>query len=403
MDTQSIAPIARQHRDVAAADNEVLSLGIELDYVELYVADIEIAAAEFVERYGFVAAAHAGSDELGFRSIALVQGQITLVLTQGIAGEHPAKGYVLAHGDGVADIALRTKDARAAFAQAVARGARPVAEPVEHRSDDGTVVCATVAGFGDVVHTFVQRDAESGALPAVFTTADQLTATPGPGQTPTERSGSRPSPGTQPCDPQLSAGLLAVDHFAICVPAHELDATVEFYLSVLGFRQIFSERIEVGAQAMDSKVVKSPSGSVTFTVIAPDPRAVPGQIDAFLERHRGAGVQHVAFSTHNAVGAVRALIARGVEFLPTPSAYYTALQQRVALTAHTVDEVRALGLLVDTDHGGQLFQIFTRSTHRRRTLFFEVIERLGAETFGSANIKALYDAVEEDRRRGRSL
>jgi 4-hydroxymandelate synthase len=199
-------------------------------------------------------------------------------------------------------------------------------------------------------------------------------------------------------------GLLEIDHFAVCVNIGELDETITYYQQALGFTEIFEERIVVGSQAMMSKVVQSRSGDITFTVIQPDPLADPGQIDEFLKNHDGSGVQHIAFSSDDAARSVRTLGARGVEFLSTPSTYYELLGQRVELRRHGLDALRELNILVDEDHGGQLFQIFTRATHARRTLFFEVIERLGAKTFGSSNIKALYEAVELERQRenGRS-
>jgi len=166
---------------------------------------------------------------------------------------------------------------------------------------------------------------------------------------------------------------------------------------VLGFRRIFDEHIVVGAQAMNSIVVQSRSGSVTFTILEPDAAADSGQIDEFLRGHGGAGVQHIAFETDDAVRTVRALADRGVGFLHTPAAYYEQLARRVAVRRHDVADLQKLSLLVDCDHDGQLFQIFTACTHPRGTLFFEIVERLGAKTFGTSNIKALYEAVQAER------
>ncbi|KJS57039.1 4-hydroxyphenylpyruvate dioxygenase [Streptomyces rubellomurinus subsp. indigoferus] len=349
-----------------------------MDHVELYVEDLERAAAEWTGRYRFAVVGTAGGPADGCRSLALRQGRILLVLTEGTDEEHPAAVYVRRHGSGVARIALRTGDASAALAHAVDRGARPLAGEV-----GGTAV-AELAGFGDVVHTLVERDAADDGLPPGFRPVDTGTGA----DTATGAGSDGPEP-----------GLLEIDHFAVCVNVGELDATVAFYRQALGFREIFEERIAVGSQAMLSKVVQSRSGDITFTVIQPDPAADPGQIDDFLKNHGGSGVQHIAFSSEDAVGSVRALSGGGVEFLSTPATYYELLARRVELRRHGLEALRELNLLVDEDHGGQLFQVFTRSTHPRRTLFFEVIERLGAETFGSSNIKALYEAVELDRLR----
>lgn len=234
------------------------------------------------------------------------------------------------------------------------------------------ITTATIVGFGDVVHTFVQRafDVDDARLP-----------------------GLTPESGTAGGE---TTGLLAVDHFAVCLEAGQLEPTVQFYCDVLDFQMIFTEHIVVGAQAMNSKVVQSRSGGVTLTLIEPDLTREPGQIDQFVKNHAGAGVQHIAFTAEDIVRAVDLLRSRGVEFLSTPAAYYRLLAARLELDRHSLDDLRRLDLLADSDHDGQLFQIFARSTHPRRTFFFEVIERLGATTFGSGNIRTLYEAVEQE-------
>jgi 4-hydroxymandelate synthase len=370
------------HDDAPRDDASVEDL--RLDHVELYVEDLDRKVADWTGGYGFTVVGTAGSPAEGFRSVALRQGRILLVLTESTTDEHPAAAYVHSHGDGVARIALRAPDVAAVFDHAVRNGARPLAEPMRHEGP-GVVVTATVSGFGDVVHSLVQRAEEDlSGLPEGFVPVDA--AVDGP-----HAQGGRPSADLP--------GLVEVDHFAVCVNIGELDDTIAFYRQALGFREIFEERIVVGTQAMLSKVVQSRSGDITFTVIQPDPVADAGQIDEFLKNHDGAGVQHIAFSSDDAARSVRTLGGAGVEFLTTPATYYELLGQRVRLRKHDLAELGELNILVDEDHGGQLFQIFTRSTHARRTLFFEVIERLGAETFGSSNIKALYEAVELERHR----
>ncbi len=327
---------------------------LTVDHIGLRVVDLDAWTTEFVHGYGLTVTDAPDRTGAG-RTAVLARGGIRLVLRQPPHEGHPDAVYTRRHGDGVADIALGTADAAGAFAEAVRRGARPLAEPVER---DG-VVTASVAGFGDVAHTFVQR-------PAARPTADAAAT---------------------------DTGLRQVDHFAVCVEAGELDTTVAFYQRVLDFRMIFEERITVGAQAMNSKVVQSRSGLVTLTVIEPDTTRDPGQIDGFLKNHGGAGVQHVAFTTDDIVHTVTAMRSAGVEFLATPDAYYGRLPERLALSRHSSGQLGSLRILADEDHAGQLFQIFTRSTHPFRTLFFEVIERAGATTFGSGNIRALYEAV----------
>jgi len=337
----------------------------EIDYVEMYVGNLEVAAFSWVDQYAFAVAGTSRSAD--HRSVTLRQGPTTLVLTEPTSDRHPAAAYLQTHGDGVADIALSTSDVAAAFEAAVRAGAEPVRGPEQHTEAEPhePVVTATIGGFGDVVHTLVQRDRSAAASPTVTGSGD--------------------------------VDLLGIDHFAVCLEAGDLGPTVAFYERALGFRQIFEEHIVVGAQAMNSMVVQSASRAVTLTLIEPDLNADPGQIDEFVKNHHGAGVQHIAFNSEDAVRAVRALSRRGVEFLKTPETYYDMLGARITLETHSLDDLRATNILADEDHGGQLFQIFTASTHSRHTLFFEVIERQGAETFGSSNIKALYEAVELER------
>ncbi|TDB81621.1 4-hydroxyphenylpyruvate dioxygenase [Micromonospora sp. KC721] len=343
---------------------------LSLDHIEFYVSDLADETRRLVDGFGF--AVYAGTDPtapLEARSAGVGREEIRLVLTEPLVGDHPAAAYVEKHGSGVADISFGVADPATAFTEAVRRGARPVSPP---RERDG-VVQATVMGFGDVAHTFVRR---TGDLDA------------------------RHLPGLLPhhgAEPSWDSGLTAVDHFAVCLEPGQLDPTVQFYETVLDFRMIFEERIVVGAQAMNSKVVQDASGAVTLTLIEPDVSRSPGQIDEFLKNHGGAGVQHVAFTATDIVRAVREAGERGVEFLSTPDTYYAMLPQRLELARHTVTDLRDVNVLVDEDHHGQLFQIFTRSAHPRRTFFLEMVERLGARTFGSGNIKALYEAVEAQR------
>ena len=335
-----------------------------LDHVGFYVSDLAETRRWWTDSFGFSVYAK------GDHAVGLGSNQIHLVLTQP-AGDNPGTAYLAKHGDGVSDIALRTTDAAAAYQEAVARGATPVSPPTRH----GDVITATIGGFGDVEHTFVQRadGTDERALP-----------------------GFHPVPvGTGPSRYSLGD----VDHFAVCVESGTVDATVEFYAKVLDFELIFVERIEVGTQAMTTKVVQSRSGSVTFTLIEPDVTREPGHIDGFLKDHAGAGVQHIAFSTDNIVEAVSAVHNNGVTFLSTPDMYYRLLPERVELARYTVDELKQFSVLVDEDHDGQLYQIFTKSVHPRNTIFMELIERLGARSFGSGNIASLYEAVELERQR----
>ncbi len=339
-----------------------------IDHVEFYVADLEAAAAALCRDFGF---AHAGPHSLedrdarpAGRSVLLRQGTIALVLTAADSPGHPAAGYVWRHGDGVASIAFRTDDVAKTFDQAINGGARPIAAPSYADHDGSRVGQAVVSGFGDITHRLVERAASAAAR--------QEDA--GPGGMFTE-----------------------LDHVAICLPAGQIDVTVRFYREAFGLAHVFDERIEVNGQAMISQVVQDEAGAVTFTLIEPDPDLNPGQIDEFLDSHGGAGVQHLALRTADIAHAVRTLSGRGVRFLAAPGGYYRQLEPRLGALAIPVEVLREVNVLADRDKWGQLFQIFTRSAHERGTFFIELIERRGALTFGSGNIKALYEALGEEQ------
>ncbi|GAA1610843.1 4-hydroxyphenylpyruvate dioxygenase [Catellatospora bangladeshensis] len=345
-----------------------------IDHLEFYVGDARQTAYYLCTAFGFRVCGQGGPQTglTGQRSLLLQHGDIRIVLTSGLVPEHPATQYVGRHGDGVAIIAFQTDDATGLYEAVVSRGAAALAGPQVHENADGRVVTASVSGFGDVTHRLVERHGNPWEfLPGTF----EMTLP------------------EQSFDADL---LRVIDHCAICVPAGELGATSRYYQDVFGFAEIFEEYIEVGGQGMDSKVVQSQSRQVTFTLIEPDLSRKPGQIDDFLSWHAGAGVQHVAFRTDDIVTAVRTFAEKGVGFLSTPQAYFDALEQRLGSVDLPIAELRSLGVLVDTDHYGQLYQIFTQSMHVRRTLFLELIERHGALTFGSSNIKALYEAKERE-------
>jgi 4-hydroxymandelate synthase len=339
-----------------------------VDHVEFYAGDAEQTARHLAEAYGFRRLGQSGPGLPGQRTILLGQGGIRVLVTAATDPAHPVAAHVERHGDGVARIGLRVADAAEAYAEAVSRGASPLAEP---RAWGPGVVTAEVSGPGALAHRLVERRGDA-FLPG----------------------GIEPLPVAAPAGPDL---LEIVDHTALCVPGGALDETVRFYTEVFGFKEIFEERVEVGDQAMDSKVVQSGSGEVTFTIVAPDPALRPGQLDDFLRANGGAGVQHLALSTRDIAGAVATFGARGVRFLKTPESYYDAIERRLGEVGLSVAALRGGNILVDRDHWGEMFQIFTESTVERRTFFFEVIERHGALTFGSNNIKALYEAKERAR------
>ena len=346
---------------------------LSIDHVEFYVGDAIAMTQSLCDVYGFRVYGRGGPETglPGQRSILLGQGAIRILLTSGLHEDHPASQFVARHGDGVAVIGFRT-DA-GAYPEAVAAGATSIGPPRSWGNDKARVVTAEIAGFGEVVYRLIERH----GLDSEFL------------------------PGAIVMEPDAAAGaagdlLTLIDHAALCVPAGELDPTVAFHEQVLGFTVIFQEYVEVGAQGMLSKVVQSPAGGATFTIIEPDPSRQAGQIDDFLTWHGGAGVQHLAFLTHDIVEAVRTFSERDAGFAVTPSSYYDMLGARLGPTEIPVEALRPLGILVDRDHWGQMYQIFAKSTHIRRTYFHELIERRGARTFGMSNIPALYAAKDRE-------
>jgi 4-hydroxymandelate synthase len=345
-----------------------------MDHIEFYVGDARQAAQYLCSAYGFRVHGHGGPETglPGQRSVLLGQHHIRLLLTSGLQPDHPASKFVARHGDGAAVMAFSTDDAAAAFKAAVDGGGTGLSHPRTWADGAAPVVTADVAGFGDVVYRLVERHGAESFLPGAIEMVPDA-------------------------DPAAGDGLLRlIDHAAVCVPVGELDATIARHERAFGFAVIFEEYIEVGEQGMRSKVVQSPSGGVTFTFMEPDISRRPGQIDDFLAWHHGAGVQHVAFGTDDIVRAVRTFADRGVEFAPTPSSYYDELAPRLGATELEPGALRPLGILVDRDHWGQMYQIFAKSTHIRRTYFIELIDRHGARTFGTSNIPALYAAKERE-------
>ena len=347
----------------------------DVDHIELYVGDAIAAAQSLRTAYGFRVYGRGGPDTglPGQRTILLGQGDIRILLTSGLHRDHPASQFVAKHGDGVAVTAFRTDSAATAYTDAVGAGGSGIRQPRTWENEAACVVTAEVAGFGDVIYRLVERHGADAQF----------------------------QPSAIEMEPGAAAGadddlLRSIDHVAVCMPAGELDSTVAFHERVFGLEVTFQEYIDVGDQGVTSKVVQSPSGGVTFTILEPDLSRQAGQIDDFLAWHDGAGVQHVAFLTKDIVRAVRTFTGRGVEFALTPSSYYDMLAARLGGTDIAVETVRPLGILADRDHYGQMYQIFAKSTHIRRTFFLELIDRHGARTFGTSNIPALYAAKERE-------
>lgn len=351
---------------------------LDFDHVEMCVEELEQSALFYISTLGFRVLAEAGPETglEGLRCLVLQQGGLVLRLTSPLeSDDSPEAEFLRRHGDGVRDIALRTPDAVAAFHEAVRRGARPVREPEVFVQGASRVIRATVASVGDVVHSFIQREGpEAGLFPGLFQ--------------PTARF---PLP--------VVSSFIALDHVAICLEQGTLVNAVRFFEDVLGFRQSHVEDIRTEYSGMNSRVVQSPNGRVCFPLMEPISGVRRGQIDGFLERNQGPGVQHVALLTEDISHAVRLLQASDLAVLDVPKAYYEALEARVGRLEEDVESLRSLNVLVDRDDSGLLLQAFTRSIHSRHTFFLEVIERRESIGFGGANIRALFEAVEREQAR----
>jgi 4-hydroxyphenylpyruvate dioxygenase len=351
-----------------------------VDHVEFFVGNAKQAAYFYSRAFGFRTVAYAGL-ETGTRdraSYVLQQGRIRLVLTGALHSGSPIAEHQRHHGDGVKAIALSVPSADRAWREATTRGARGVVEPHEVSDEHGTVRLATIATYGETLHTFVERGDYKGAfLPGYEAVEDG-----------TEDSGM----------------LLGIDHVVGNVELGRMEEWVKFYEDVFGMTEMIhftDSDISTEYSALMSKVVSDGKGLVKFPINEPAEGKRKSQIDEYLEFYEGAGAQHIAVSTRDIVGTVRAMRERGVEFLTIPDAYYDEVPSRVPEVKEQLDDLRAQGILVDHDDEGYLLQIFTKPVGDRPTVFFEVIERHGARGFGDGNFKALFEAIErEQERRG---
>src|SRR3954468_1049985 len=348
-----------------------------IDHVEFYVGNALQAASFWVRALGFKEAAYAGL-ETGVRDRAshvLEQGRIRIVLTGALTPDHEIGRHVARHGDGVKVIALSVPDADHAYREAVARGAEGVREPWEAADEHGTVRMATVATYGETLHTFVDRSDYHGPfLP------DYLARAVAPAEG--------------------DAGLLTIDHIVGNVELGAMERWVKYYEDVFGMTEMIhfsDEDISTEYSALMSKVVTSGDGRVKFPINEPAEGKRKSQIDEYLEFYGGPGAQHIAVATRDIVGTVAALQERGVEFLRTPDTYYEEVPGRVGEIAESLEDLRRLGILVDRDDEGYMLQIFTKPIGDRPTMFLEVIERHGARGFGEGNFKALFEAIEREQ------
>jgi 4-hydroxyphenylpyruvate dioxygenase len=348
------------------------------DHVEFYVGNAKQAAHFYRTAFGMSLIAYRGP-ETGVRdrtSYAVEQGKIRFVLTSALRPDHPIAAHVRQHGDGVHDIALWVDDAESAWKETTKRGARSVRAPERVSDQHGEAQFASIALYGDTIHTFVARHAYHGQF------------LPGFVATPQPDSLARP------------AGLKHIDHMVANVGWGEMNKWVDFYRGVLGFRQYqhFDDKeISTEYSALMSKVMAGGNDRVKFPINEPARGKRKSQIEEYLDFFQGPGVQHIAMATDDIIRTVGQLRSQGVEFLRVPNAYYDDLQARIGKIDEPIDDLRQAGILVDRDDEGYMLQIFTKPVEDRPTLFFEIIQRKGSRSFGKGNFKALFEAIEREQ------
>jgi 4-hydroxyphenylpyruvate dioxygenase len=347
------------------------------DHLEFYVGNARQAAYFYRAAFGMKLIAYAGP-ETGRRDRAshvLQQGKIRFVLTTALRSDSEIAAHVHRHGDGVKAIALWVDDARSAWLETTSRGAKSVQEPTESSDADGRVVTASIAAYGDTIHTFVERKDYRGAFfPGYQAVSEDPIARP--------------------------VGLLHVDHIVGNVGWNAMNEWVDFYGKVMGFSlyQHFDDNdISTEYSALMSKVMANGNGYVKFPINEPAEGRRKSQIEEYLDFYGGPGVQHMALATNDIVATVTAMQSQGVSFLTVPHSYYAELQDRVGKIDEPIEELERLGILVDRDNEGYMLQIFTRPVEDRPTVFFEIIQRKGSKSFGKGNFKALFEAIEREQ------
>jgi 4-hydroxyphenylpyruvate dioxygenase len=363
---------------------EVLPL-VGIDHIRLFVGNARQSAYFYRNAFGFDVVAYAGLEtrtrhEAGY---VLRQGDITFVLASPLGPQHPESQRLIIHGDGVQDIAFQVTDVPAAYEETTRRGAKGKVAPTLLEDEFGVYEFATIAAYGDTTHTFVNRSRYRGIFAPGYKSMDP----------------ERYSPKTF-----RAAGLKAVDHVVANVEEGKMNEWVHFYERSMGFSQLihFDDKdISTEYTALMSKVVQGGAGRIKFPINEPAKGRRRSQIDEYLQFYGGPGVQHIALATDDIVDTVRALRQNDVSFLRVPPAYYELLTERVGKIEENIRDLAELGILADRDEEGYLLQIFTKPVEDRPTLFFEIIERRGAKSFGKGNFKALFEAIErEQARRG---
>ncbi len=347
------------------------------DHIEFYVGNAKQAAHYYQSAFGYELVAYAGP-ETGVRdhcSYVLKQEKIRLVLTTALQPDSPISEHVKKHGDGVKILALWVDDAEKSYTETIKRGAKSAAPPTTLKDKDGEVKIASIHTYGETIHTFVERKNYKGVfLPGYNERKSEYTVTP--------------------------IGLKYVDHCVGNVELGQMNTWVDFYKNVMGFNLLLTfddKDISTEYSALMSKVVSNGNGYIKFPINEPAEGKKKSQIQEYLDFYKGAGVQHIAVATDDIIFTVSELRKRGVEFLHVPEVYYDDLAQRVGKINEDIQTLKKLNILVDRDEEGYLLQIFTKPVEDRPTLFYEIIQRRGAKSFGKGNFKALFESIEREQ------
>ncbi|CAN5888381.1 4-hydroxyphenylpyruvate dioxygenase [soil metagenome] len=370
----STTSIAQERATNAATDFLPLN---GTDYVEFYVGNAKQAAHFYKTAFGFQSLAYAGP-ETGVKdkvSYVIRQNKLTFILTTALRMNDDIADHVYKHGDGVKILALKVDDAKDAWEQTTKRGGKSYMEPATFKDEDGEVVISGIHTYGETVHLFIERKNYNGVfLPGL------------------KKWESNYNP--------VSTGLLYVDHCVGNVDWNQMNPWVKFYEDVMGFKNILTfddNDISTEYSALMSKVMSNGNGYVKFPINEPAEGKKKSQVEEYLDFYNGEGVQHVAIATNNIIETVTELQSRGIEFLKIPASYYAEVLDRVGHIDEDLKPLSELGILIDRDEEGYLLQIFSKPLQDRPTLFFEIIQRKGAKSFGKGNFKALFEALEREQ------
>ena len=353
------------------------------DYVEFYVSNAKQAAHFYKTAFGFQSLAYSGLEtgSTTKTSYVLAQDKIRIVLTSPMSGNTEIEEHITKHGDGIKVIALWVDDATKAWEETTKRGAKSYMKPAKMEDENGLVIHSGIHTYGDTVHVFIERKNYNGIFLPGFKKWE---------------STYKPE----------STGLKYIDHMVGNVGWNEMNIWEDFYRDVMGFANLITfddKDISTQFTALMSKVMTNGNGRIKFPINEPAKGAKKSQIEEYLEFYNGPGCQHIAIATDNIIDTVKKMRDRGVEFLHVPKSYYDTVLNRVGEIDEKIDKLKELSILVDRDDEGYLLQIFTKPIQDRPTLFFEIIQRKGAQSFGKGNFKALFEAIEDEQRKRGTL